>query len=277
MSSWLDDSVQTNGIHVHYYRTGGSKPPLLLLHGITDSGLCWTRVARALEQDYDVIMLDARGHGLSDGPETGFSTEILAADAAGLIQALQIQQPYVLGHSMGGATAVALAARYPNLVRAVLLEDPPWRDADPAAQAGGQQTAENNPWLSWLLPLRALPRAERIAAARKDLHWVDEELEPWADSKEQFKLAVIERNVDRSLQIGAWRVNLPQISCPILLITGDPERGSIVTAQTVQEAKQLWQHGKAIHIPDAGHNIRRDQYEPYMEAVTGFLREIAHQ
>ncbi len=275
MSSWLDDSVQTNGIHVHYYRTGGSKPPLLLLHGITDSGLCWTRVARALEQDYDVIMLDARGHGLSDGPETGFSTEILAADVAGFIQALQIQQPYVLGHSMGGATAVALAARYPNLVRAILLEDPPWRDAD--TQAGDQQTAGNNPWLSWLLPLRALPRAERIVTARKDLHWVDEELEPWADSKEQFKLAVVERNVDRSLQIAAWRAYLPQISCPILLITGDPERGSIVTAQAVQEAKQLWQHGEAVYIPEAGHNIRRDQYELYMEAVTSFLREIAHQ
>jgi len=272
MSTWLDDYVQTNGIRVHYYRTGGSKPPLLLLHGITDSGLCWTRVARALEQDYDVIMLDARGHGFSDGPDTGFSTETLATDVAGVIEALQIPQPYVLGHSMGGATAVALAARYPKLVRATLLEDPPWREAA-ASPAEEPQSAGKNPWLSWLVPLRAQSRAERIANARKDLHWVDEELEPWADSKEQFNLAVVERNLDNALQLASWREYLAQISCPILLITADPDRGAIVTAQAVQDAQQIWQHGQAVHIPDAGHNIRRDQYEPYMEAVTSFLRE----
>jgi pimeloyl-ACP methyl ester carboxylesterase len=48
--------------------TGGDHPPLLLAHGYTDSGLYWTRVARALEADYNVIMPDARGHGQTPGP-----------------------------------------------------------------------------------------------------------------------------------------------------------------------------------------------------------------
>ena len=56
-----------NGIRLHYYRTGdGTKPAVVLCHGFSDSGLCWTPVARQLEADYDVIMLDARGHGLSE-------------------------------------------------------------------------------------------------------------------------------------------------------------------------------------------------------------------
>ena len=62
MSSWTSNTVDANGITLHYWRTGGDKPPLVLCHGITDNGLCWTRAARALEARFDVIMLDAHGH-----------------------------------------------------------------------------------------------------------------------------------------------------------------------------------------------------------------------
>lgn len=272
MSSWSDEYVRTNGIRVHYYRTGGSKPPLLLLHGITDSGLCWSRVAKALENDYDIIMPDARGHGFSDGPETGFSIEILAEDVVGLIEALQLQRPYILGHSMGGSTTTALAARHPAIPRAILLEDPAWRDSS-SASSSDKASPEKNPWLEWLLPLRAQPRAERIATERARSHWVDEELEPWADSKDQFNLAIVEYNDPESrLRVTSWREDVPQISCPILLVTADPERGAVVTEQVAQEASGLWRHGEVAHIPGAGHNIRREQFEAYMAAITSFLR-----
>ena len=63
--------VTANGIRLHYERTGGfsaraKKPPIILLHGITDSGACWPRLQAALAPDYDLIMPDARLHGLSD-------------------------------------------------------------------------------------------------------------------------------------------------------------------------------------------------------------------
>ena len=54
--------------------TGGDKPPLLLLHGFNEYGLTWLRVAKELEQDYDIIMVDARGHGRSEGIASGFSS-----------------------------------------------------------------------------------------------------------------------------------------------------------------------------------------------------------
>jgi pimeloyl-ACP methyl ester carboxylesterase len=67
VGEWFSGDVVANGIRTHYSRTGGQtgggKPPLVLAHGATDSGLCWSRLARALEADYDVIMPDARGHG----------------------------------------------------------------------------------------------------------------------------------------------------------------------------------------------------------------------
>ena len=55
MAQWQSGDVTANGIKVHYTRTGGDKPPLVLNHGATDNGLCWTPVATALEAEYDVV------------------------------------------------------------------------------------------------------------------------------------------------------------------------------------------------------------------------------
>ena len=60
MATWTEHDILTNGIRLHYYRTGGDKSPLVLCHGFSDNGLCWTPLARELEADYDVIMVDAR-------------------------------------------------------------------------------------------------------------------------------------------------------------------------------------------------------------------------
>src|SRR5439155_24925376 len=126
MTAWSEGNVQANGITIHYHRTGGNnKPSIVLLHGVTDSGLCWSRVAHDLEGSYDVVMTDARGHGRSGGIATGFSTTILADDAAAAIRALGLEKPYLFGHSMGARTAATFAATHPDLVRAIALEDPP--------------------------------------------------------------------------------------------------------------------------------------------------------
>src|SRR5947209_20441227 len=114
MMEWETAEIGANGIRIHYYRTGGQKPPAVLAHGATDDGLCWTRLARVLESEYDVIMPDARGHGLSEAPETGYTSEDRAADIAGLIEALRLDKPAIGGHSMGGSTAFYVAANYPG-------------------------------------------------------------------------------------------------------------------------------------------------------------------
>src|SRR6266700_1888242 len=93
MAPWQSAELEANGLRLHYTRTGGDRPPLVLAHGFSDDGLCWTPVARALEGDYDVIMVDARG----------------------------------LGQSMGAATALAMAGAHPDVPGAILLEDPPAR------------------------------------------------------------------------------------------------------------------------------------------------------
>ena len=63
MAEWQSGSVDANGVTIHYTRTGGGGPVVVLAHGVTDNGLCWSPLARELEPDYDLIMVDARGHG----------------------------------------------------------------------------------------------------------------------------------------------------------------------------------------------------------------------
>jgi pimeloyl-ACP methyl ester carboxylesterase len=268
MTDWYSGDVVANGLRIHYYRTGGDKPPLVLSHGATDSGLCWTRLARALESDYDVIMPDARGHGLSEEPKDGYASDARAADLAGFIRALGLEKPAVGGHSMGAQTTFYLLANDPGLVRCAILEDPVFRprddqpgDADRLARAEQmRRTMEEN---------RALGRDGIIAKGRA-LHpaWAEEEFGPWADAKLNVKPSFAEvRPPERLL----WWEELPKQTTPTLLVTGDPELGAIVTPDVAREAARLQPNLKVVRLSGAGHNVRREQFEGFVQAVRAFL------
>src|SRR5271157_2904247 len=79
MTNWMSGTCEANGVNIHYLRTGGYKPPLVLLHGLTGSGACWIPLARALEGEYDVLMPDARGHGSSSTPLSAKFTRAMSS------------------------------------------------------------------------------------------------------------------------------------------------------------------------------------------------------
>src|SRR5260370_12772927 len=110
MTNWMSGVSNGNGVNIRFLRTGGCKPPVVLLHGLTGNGACWIPLARALEGEYDVVMPDARGHGNSSTPLNGYRYEDHASDVAGLIQGLGLSTPVLLGHSMGGITAAVIAS-----------------------------------------------------------------------------------------------------------------------------------------------------------------------
>ena len=269
MTGWSEGDVHASGIDIHYHRTSSNnKPSILLLHGITDNGLCWSRVAHDLEGSHNVIMTDARGHGRSDGIATGFSINILADDAAAVIRALDLEKPFLFGHSMGAITAATVAAQYPELIRAIVLEDPPLVDKL-ATQTNAEQQGQQA-W-QWVFDLKALRREERIAKGfAMNPNWVEEEIIPWADSKAEFHTDVLGPAL-AAVPNATWREVMSRIECPILLITGDPELHAIVTPEVAQEAAQIWKHGEVVHISGAGHNIHRDRYDETMAAVRAFL------
>lgn len=271
MQGWSSGDVQTNGIRLHYYRTGGDKPPVVMAHGITDNGLCWTPIARVLETDYDLIMVDARGHGKSEVPATGYTNADHAADYAGLIEALGLQRPALLGHSMGAATIAYLAAQHPDLAGCILLEDPPWNPKG-SAPSPQEQQARAEAWRQDVIARQKLSRAELIAQGRQQQpHWSEDEFEPWVEAKLQVSPKVLDYVGAPSIH---WTDYVPAIRCPALLITGDTGLGGIVSSQVAAEVVALNPSCHLAHIADAGHSVRREQFGPYVEAVRRFLHEV---
>ena len=267
---WSTGFVEANGIRLHYTRTGGDKPPLVLAHGVTDDGLCWAATAAALAPECDAVMVDARGHGTSDAPERGYGPLEQAADLAGVIAALGLERPAVLGHSMGAATALVFAGNYPDVPGAILLEDPPawWTSwtSTPAARERHVAMRER------ALNLKRKTREELIAGQRVEQPgWSDAELQPWGDAKQRFSPNVLSVFDEDNAAGVDWPVVLSRITCPALLITGDPERGAIVTDESAAALQALLPQLEVAHIPEAGHNIRRDQFTRYMGVVQDFL------
>lgn len=124
MVGWKTGTCEVNGINIHYLRTGGNKPSVVLLHGLMTSGACWTPLARELEEDYDVIMPDARGHGNSTALNQGYCYDNLAKDVLSLIEVLGLADPVLIGHSMGGMTAAVVPSRSPKRLQGLVSIDP---------------------------------------------------------------------------------------------------------------------------------------------------------
>ncbi len=265
MESWHTGTMVVNGVRLHFTRTGGNKPPVVLAHGFSDSGLCWTPIAQALEADYDLVMVDARGHGFSDAPETGYTLPEMASDLQGVITGLGLVRPAIIGHSMGGGITLALAGLYPDVPGAIILED---AGALEASDFPPRQEGEQNPFLARLSRLQTKTRDELIAEMRASSGWSDAELEPWADAKLRFNLRAAQFHPTHGI---TWAELLPRITCPALLITADLDRGAIVRPEMAAAMQQQMPQLQVAHIPGAGHNIRREQFDRYVAVVRSFL------
>jgi len=268
MTRWNAGNIEANGLNLHYYRTGGEKPALVLAHGLTDNGLCWAPLVRTLEADYDCIMVDARGHGWSDAPDRGYTNAEHAADYATLIQTLGLARPALIGHSMGGGTSAQVAASYPNLVRGVVLEDPPWRPQGMMAPHE-ERRAHAEQWRADVIVNRTRPLDQLIATVRqRSPAWSADELDQWAPAKQQVSPQALDYALYPSTP---WWELIGQISCPALLVTGDVAAGAIVDQATAAQISAMNPQIEVAHLAGAGHNIRREQFEAYVAAVQAFL------
>jgi len=263
---WKSDYIEYDGNKIHYFHSG-NKNPIVLLHGVTDNGLCLSPVAEKLSENFLTIMPDARGHGLTDVSQKIFSYEVMAKDIAMLIQNLNLEKSQIIGHSMGAAVASFIASKYPELVSRIILEDPYFR------------FKKTNKILKGLAkPLIKLGMKKMLGGSyekilkrgrKQNPTWSEDEMLPWAESKVLFK-----ENDGKKLVMGLvddeteWKEILSNINCPTLLITSD--KGMTKDDKT-REIVELIKNCKWVKIEGAGHNIRREQYKRYMEEVQDFL------
>lgn len=273
---WSQKDLSVDNVRLHYHRTGhGENPPLVLLHGFTDNGLCWTPVARGLESEYDVIMPDMPGHGLSERMRPGGRVD-MAANLAEFIRALGLSRPVVVGHSMGAMIAYQIGVRFPERAGALVLEDPPW-GMSPSFQGVSPDKPEESPTSQWAKNLPNLTLEELLAQNRREHPgWPDELVRVMSESKKQFDPAITDPMVRQVLaQLTDWKDGIRQITQPLLIFAGDPERGGIVTPEVVAKIRELNPAAAVAVVPDVGHLIRFDRPAVFLRELRAFLRRIA--
>jgi len=263
MSNWSTAICETNRIKIHYTRTGGNKPPLILLHGLTGDGATWTPVAHALEGEYDVIMPDARGHGKSSVPNDGYLYEDHSNDVIGLIEALGLTPPILIGHSMGGMTAALVAFRKQRLLRGLVLADPTFLSPERQREVFESDAIEQHRRLR----SKSLEEILTEAQARQPHRSFD-----------ALKLILRARH---QTGMNAWQVLTPPnpeyrqlisaIDIPSLLVIAETGVVSPAVAEELQSINPKLQVKK---ITEAGHGLHYDQPEQFVAIVKSFLRAI---
>ncbi|MFT3894052.1 MAG: alpha/beta hydrolase [Anaerolineales bacterium] len=270
-SQWKQGDIPVNNGYLHYYRTGnGEKQPIILVHGFSDNGLCWTPVSRELEKNYDVIMPDMKSHGLSAriGEEEPID---MALDLVKLIQVLGLSHPILVGHSMGAMIAFQVGIQYPNLVKALVLEDPPWLISS--------EEKDNRPEETMMEWARKLPSQsiEELETINRQDHptWTEEMIHLMSESKKQFDPTFVNMLL-RSLHRNRveWVSTIEAICFPLLLITGNPELGGIVTGEVAARIHKLHPTIQIKNFPDTGHLIRFDKFDEFMSVLTTFLEDL---
>lgn len=247
-----------------------SGPTLLLLHGLGDSGACWPDAVRRWMPHYRILTVDARGHGRSprwsaDQLKAGVG-ETLRDDLITLLESLghpAAKKPVLIGHSMGGGTAAAVAATRPDLVRAVVLEDPAihYRDDNETADVGRERVEEVQSFIDDIAGATARGRAGERA-------WQEVEITPWAEAKQCVDVNLLATGI--AALTTPWADLWRRIAVPSLLVTGTDE--VIFSQPRLGEVAALGNPLIEVTVVDgAGHCVRRDNPDGYHALVDPWL------
>ena len=255
------------GVRLMIYQAGNG-PDVLLLHGLTGSAMGWSvLIAQLVDAGYRVTAVDGRGHGVSDRA-SDYSLAAIAADAAAMIVALALAKPTVIGHSMGGAQSLRLAADHPTLVGRVIVEDPAiWSQADDNVTAA--QVRE--PWAKQLWRWLPMTHEELVALKRLESpHWSDEAYSRWATSKHQVDVETLAYDDARKTAVWEW---LKPVDVPMCVIYPDGTRGGVVSASFAAALAAHMPRLQTAMMPGVGHEMHDDDPQGFWALVHAQLAQ----
>ncbi|RRC94678.1 alpha/beta fold hydrolase [Schaalia canis] len=249
---------------VHQYGLPeGIAPPILLVHGLTEAGTTWPDAVEHWGRRFHIIAPDLRGHGESPRfmpEELSHCPEIMRDDLLDIIRT-STEPVIIVAHSMGANLVLSIASEHPQLVRALVLEDP----AKPMFDAPLEDFAQET--LAFVESMNSVTQRQMaVARMKRETSWSQAEIDAWAECKPL---------VDRGYLRGGLGL-LPcytedtyqALSVPTLLILPEPAPMA-PQRQAVTNPLVRW----AI-VEKAGHCVRRDQPEAYYCAVEDFLADV---
>ena len=252
---------------------GDAAPELVLLHGGAQNAHTWDTVALAL--DRPLVAIDLPGHGHSDGPRGGFADPAgNAQDVAAAMRALAPEAGAVVGMSLGGLTALALAAGAPELVRSLVLVDvtPGVDEGKATAITAFINGPESFPSFDEILartvefnPTRTVSSLRRgilhNAVQREDGSWV------WRYARHRAEgPGTTARSIDFS---DLWRA-VDQLTVPVMLVRGMLPQ-SVVDDADEAELRRRQPTARVEHVEDAGHSVQGDRPVELAALIADFV------
>lgn len=245
------------GRKLAYLDFGGPGTPLLALHGHYNEASAFAPLAEALAPRWRVIALDQRGHGESDRAER-YERDDYVSDLAAFHRHLGIGPAVVLGHSLGGVNAYQYAARQPDQVRALIVED-----IGAVVDADWSFTSR--------LPRQAPSRQDLVAALGSAAPYLECSFRPSADGwgfsfDHEHTVAS-----QKALNGDHWQ-DWTAVACPTLLIRG--ARSDELAADHAEE--MISRHTGSIRHAElsAGHVVHHDAPAEFAAAVEDFLSDL---
>ena len=257
-------TADVNGVAVSYLRTGTGEDPVMLLHGLMGDGAGWAPVTRLLEADLDVIAPDARGHGRSSAPDSGYRYSDLAADVVGLTEHLDLRRLLLVGHSMGGMTAALAATQLGQRLRGLVLVDPTF-----LSETRQQQVYESDVLDQHRQALRRGRAVLLEEALARQTHRSPKVVELQVEARMRTSLAAFD--VLRPPN-PPYRALVGRLDVPTLLVIGDRP---VVTPDMAMELCELNTRLRVEQVAGAGHGLPFDQPEQLARSILAFARELS--
>ena len=246
----------------------GEGPPLVVLHGLFGSGRNWQGIARQLS-GWRAIVADARNHGASPWADD-MSYAAMADDVFELIDTLALDRPVLLGHSMGGKTAMTAALMRPGAIRALIAAD-----IAPVAYLHSH--------LSLVHAMQSVDLTQLRRRADADAALTEAAPEP---AMRDFLL----QNLVFDGGQARWRINLVALAANMAALTGwslprgagvydSPSlfvhggKSSYVTAAHHRDIRRLFPKASIVTIDGAGHWIHADRPGEFLAAAESFLKD----
>lgn len=253
------------GRHV-YYDSTGEGPALLLLAGRGDPRRYWDAEVAAFAPRCRVVTIDNRDAGESDPEAAPFTLADLADDAAALLRALDVSRAHVLGHSMGGMTALHLALRYPALVDRLVLVSTTAGGWSPRVLEALKQPPD--PWIAD--PVARALAAQRQMIAPALLAECDSDLHALAALARGNRLTP-DGYLRQNAAIAAHDLHddLARIAAPTLVIHGDLD--PLIPIARGRELAAGIPGARSLFLPDTGHRPQLERPAAFRRAVTEFL------
>lgn len=270
-----EKTFDTGEVTIHYVEFPASGPPLLLLHGLTSTWQNhWTTIIPRLTPNWHVCACDFRGHGKSGRVAGQYQFVDYARDTAALLRGC-IHTPAVLvGHSLGAVASIIVAAQSPELVRAVVLLDPPLflRSRPMSVMVGAHF------WFTFVYKtLKSAPTYEAVLARCRAVQPEADEAMIRAQADQIFSLDIgtvataLYDQVLTDLDLGKW---LRRITCPALLMRGEWDHGAALDDTDAAFVKASAPQMIDLKIPNANHSFPLEQTDLTLAHVEKFLRFV---